>query len=112
MDKDTKWLVGNKLSTEISKLKAETDAGVEALANLTEEARAEMRKEMIYAIRSAANVAAQDLALAVKEGTKKMEAFEAKAAKEHARMINDAVDTDAQAQPALGTMVRAKIKKT
>merc|ERR1711871_1480037 len=133
MDKDTQWLVNNKLSPEINKLKEETNASVEALANLTEEARAEMRKEMIYAIRSAANVAAQDLALAVKEGTKKMEAFEAKAAKQHAdseaarnvlkeqiaanakevaRMINDAVDTDAQAQTALGTMVRAKIKKT
>merc|ERR1712159_797568 len=48
MDKDTQWLVNNKLSTEISKLRAETDSSVEALANLTEEARAEMRKEMIY----------------------------------------------------------------
>merc|ERR1711959_662784 len=133
MDKDTQWLVNNKLSTEISKLKEETNMSVEALANLTEEARAEMRKEMIYAIRSAADVAAQDLALAVKEGTKKMVAFEAKAAKQHAdseaarealkatiaanakevaRMINDAVDTDAQAQTALGTAVAAKIKKT
>merc|ERR1712054_20188 len=56
MDKDTQWLVNNKLSTEISKLRAETDSSVEALANLTEEARAEMRKEMIYAIRSAAEV--------------------------------------------------------
>merc|ERR1711959_66299 len=110
MDKDTKWLVENKLSTEISKLKAETDSSVEALANLTEEARAEMRKEMIYAIRSAANVAAQDLALAVKEGTKKMEAFEAKAAKQHAD--SEAARNVLKAQTALGTMVRAKIKKT
>merc|ERR1719454_842748 len=84
MDKDTQWLVNNKLSTEISKLRAETDSSVEALANLTEEARAEMRKEMIYAIRSAADVAKQDLELAVKEGTEKMIAFEAKAASQHA----------------------------
>merc|ERR1711968_225301 len=84
MDKDTQWLVNNKLSTEISKLKEETNMSVEALANLTEEGRAEMRKEMIYAIRSAADVAKQDLELAIKEGTEKMVAFEAKAAAQHA----------------------------
>jgi hypothetical protein len=133
MDKDTQWLVNNKLSTEISKLKEETNQSVEALANLTEEARAEMRKEMIYAIRSAADVAKQDLVLAVKEGTEKMVAFEAKAASQHAdseaarealkatiadnakeisTMIKDAVDTDAQAQSALQTATAAKLKKT
>merc|ERR1712164_149180 len=36
MDKDTQWLVNNKLSTENSKLKDETNMSVEALANLTE----------------------------------------------------------------------------
>merc|ERR1712159_615071 len=133
MDKDTQWLVNNKLSTEISKLKEETNMSVEALANLTEGARAEMRKEMIYAIRSAADVAKQDLELAVKEGTEKMIAFEAKAAAQHAdseaarnvlkeqiaanakeisTMIKDAVDTDAQAQVSLRTATAAKIKKT
>merc|ERR1719181_1558925 len=133
MDKDTQWLVNNKLSTEISKLKEETNMSVEALANLTEEARAEMRKEMIYAIRSAADVAKQDLELAIKEGTEKMVAFEAKAASQHAdseaarealkatiadnakeisTMIKDAVDTDAQAQSALQTATAAKLKKT
>merc|ERR1711998_115022 len=133
MDKDTQWLVNNKLSTEISKLKEETNQSVEALANLTEEARAEMRKEMIYAIRSAADVAKQDLELAIKEGTEKMIAFEAKAATQHAdseaarealkatiadnakeisTMIKDAVDTDAQAQSALQTATAAKLKKT
>merc|ERR1712100_33021 len=35
MDKDTKWLVNNKLSAEISKLRAETDSSVEALNNLS-----------------------------------------------------------------------------
>merc|ERR1712023_318614 len=133
MDKDTQWLVNNKLSTEISKLKEETNMSVEALANLTEEARAEMCKEMIYAIRSAADVAKQDLELAIKEGTEKMVAFEAKAAAQHAdseaarealkatiadnakeisTMIKDAVDTDAQAQSALQTATAAKLKKT
>merc|ERR1740138_1587725 len=133
MDKDTKWLVNNKLSAEISKLRAETDSSVEALNNLSTEARAEMKKEMIFAIRSAAEVAKTDLDLAVKEGTEKMIAFEAKAASQHAesaaaraalksevadnakqvsRMIKDAVDTDARAQTALGQAVAAKLKKT
>merc|ERR1711959_269745 len=123
MDKDTKWLVNNKLSAEISKLRAETDSSVEALNNLSTEAREEMRKEMIFAIRSAAEVAKTDLDLAVRDGVKKMIAFEAKAASQHAesaaaraalkseiaenakqvsRMIKDAVDTDARAQTALG----------
>jgi hypothetical protein len=133
MDKDTKWLVNNKLSSEITKLREETDSSVEALNNLSKEAREEMRKEMIFAIRSAADVAKTDLDLAVKDGVKKMIAFEAKAATQHAdseaarqalkaeiadnakevsRMIKDAVDTDARAQTALGQAVAAKLKKT
>merc|ERR1712100_868975 len=128
-----KWLVNNKLSAEISKLRAETDSSVEALNNLSTEAREEMRKEMIFAIRSAAEVAKTDLDLAVRDGVKKMIAFEAKAASQHAdsaaahaalkseiadnakqvsRMIKDAVDTDARAQTALGQAVAAKLKKT
>merc|ERR1712022_36688 len=133
MDKDTKWLVNNKLSAEISKLRAETDSSVEALNNLSTEVREEMRKEMIFAIRSAAEVAKTDLDLAVRDCVKKMIAFEAKAASQHAesaaaraalkseiaenakqvsRMIKDAVDTDARAQTALGQAVAAKLKKT
>merc|ERR1712164_138386 len=133
MDKDTKWLINNKLSSEITKLREETDSSVEALNNLSTEAREEMRKEMIFAIRSAAEVAKTDLDLAVRDGVKKMIAFEAKAASQHAesaaaraalkseiaenakqvsRMIKDAVDTDARAQTALGQAVAAKLKKT
>merc|ERR1712159_239375 len=133
MDKDTKWLINNKLSSEITKLREETDSSVEALNNLSKEAREEMRKEMIFAIRSAAEVAKTDLDLAVRDGVKKMIAFEAKAASQHAdsaaaraalkseiadnakqvsRMIKDAVDTDARAQTALGQAVAAKLKKT
>merc|ERR1719407_362955 len=61
MDKDTRWLVNNKLNTEISKLRTETNASVEALALQSKSARAEMKKEMLYAIRSAADVAKKDL---------------------------------------------------
>merc|ERR1712054_542266 len=40
MDKDTKWLLNNRLDSEITKLRDETDAGVEALALQSKEARA------------------------------------------------------------------------
>merc|ERR1711959_790921 len=93
MDKDTKWLINNKLDAEITKLRDETIAG----------------------------------------GTKKMIAFEAKAAKSHAnsalerkalkaeiaanakevsRMIKDAVSTDARAQSSLKQETAKAIKKT
>merc|ERR1712166_1611216 len=133
MDADTKWLINNKLNEEISKLRTETDASVEKLSLMNKEARAEMKKETIYAIRSAASVAKADLALAVKDGQEKMEAFEKKAAKTHAdsaiarkalkaevaanakeisRQVKDAVATDARAQNALKTETAASIKKT
>merc|ERR1711881_277732 len=84
MDKDTKWLVNNKLNAEIGKLRAETDKSVGHLAALTAEARKEMKKEMLYAIESAADVAKEDLKLAMKDAEKQMIAFETKAAATHA----------------------------
>merc|ERR1711988_1031335 len=122
MDKDTKWLLNNRLDSEITKLRDETDAGVEALALQSKEARDQMKKEMLYAIRTAAEVAKEDLDIAAKTGTEQMVAFEKKAAKTHAesamarkalkseiaanaaevsRMIKDAVATDARAQASL-----------
>merc|ERR1711970_954464 len=121
MDEDTRWLVNNKLNTEISKLRDETNASVEALALQSKEARSEMKKEMLYAIRSAADVAKRDLSIAIRDGVKKMNAFQKKAAKSHAksalarkalkariarnakavsRMIRDAVATDARSRLA------------
>merc|ERR1711871_629129 len=133
MDKDTKWLINNKLDSEISKLREETNAGVEKLALLSKEARAQMKKEMLYAIRSAAEVAHDDLKLAVSDVEKKMTAFSTKAAKAHAdnkaardalkaeiaanaeeaaRDIKAAVATDARAQLALRTAQAKAIKKS
>merc|ERR1711966_619519 len=133
MDADTKWLVNNKLNSEITKLREETNASVEQLALLNKEARLAMRKEMLYAIRSAAEVAKKDLEIAIGEGVKKMIAFETKAANQDdasagarevlaaeveanaafvTRMINDAVATDAAAQTILATETAAAIKKT
>merc|ERR1712054_142788 len=133
MDKDTKWLLNNKLDTEITKLRDETNAGVEALALQSKEARAQMKKEMLYAIRTAADDAAADLDLAVKDGVKKLIAFNKKSAAVHAksalerknlnveiaanakevsRMIKDAVSTDARAQTSLRQETAKAIKKT
>merc|ERR1719243_308305 len=133
MDKDTRWLINNKLNTEISKLRDETNASVDALALQSKEARSEMKKEMLYAIRSAAEVARQDLRLAIRQGIKKMKDFQKKSAKSHAksalarkalaariasnakevsRMIRDAVATDARARLALKAETAKAIKKT
>merc|ERR1711981_1424367 len=133
MDKDTRWLINNKLNTEISKLRDETNASVEALALQSKEARSEMKKEMLYAIRSAADVAKRNLKIAIQDGVKKMNAFQKKAASSHAksalarkalkariarnaksvsRMIRDAVSTDARARLALKAETAKAIKKT
>merc|ERR1712036_112738 len=133
MDKDTRWLINNKLNTEISKLRSETNASVEALALQSKEARAEMKKEMLYAIRSASQVAKADLNQAVLIANKKFVAFEKKASASHAksalerkaikaqavaagksvsRMIRDAVATDARARLALKAETAKAIKKT
>merc|ERR1711981_286362 len=122
MDKDTRWLINNTLNTEISKLRQEPNASVEALALQSKGARAEMKKEMLYAIRSAADVAKRDLKIAIRDGVNKMKAFQKKASASHAksaiarkalaariaanakgvsRMIRDAVATDARARLAL-----------
>merc|ERR1719262_1845316 len=133
MDKDTRWLVNNKLNTEISKLRDETNASVEALALQSKSARAEMKKEMLYAIRSAADVAKRDLKIAIRDGIKKMKAFQKRSAKSHAnsalarkalasriaanaksvsRIIRDAVATDARSRLALKAETAKAIKKT
>merc|ERR1712057_148927 len=133
MDKDTRWLVNNKLNTEISKLRDETNASVEALALQSKAARSEMKKETLYAIRSAADVAKNDLKIAIRDGVQKMQAFQKRSAASHAksalarkalasriatnakavsRMIRDAVATDARSRLALKAETAKAIKKT
>merc|ERR1711988_373349 len=133
MDKDTKWLLNNKLNSEIHKLKDETDRSVQDLAALNAESRAQMRKEILYAVRTAAQVAKDDLKIAMDDAKKKMVEFESKAAKVHAnsamqrkalkteieanakevsRMLKDSVETDARAQAALKQETQDAIKKT
>merc|ERR1711988_1740883 len=132
MDKDTKWLVTNKLNTEITALRKSTDASVEALRLQSKEARKQAQKEMLYAIRSASKLAHDDLKIAIRTGVDKMVAFEKKAgaaasksalerkalgdevaanAKSVSRMIQDAMATVAQAQTCMRSETQGKIKK-
>merc|ERR1711966_391298 len=95
--------------------------------------RSEMKKEMLYAIRSAADVAKRDLKIAIRDGINKMKSFQKRAAKSHAnsamarkalavriaanakgvsRMIRDAVATDARSRLALQAETAKAIKKT
>merc|ERR1719392_299787 len=88
---------------------------------------------MLYAIRSAAEVAKKDLAIAIRDSVKKMQAFQKRSAASHAksalarkalaariasnaksvsRMLRDAVATDARAQLALKAETAKAIKKT
>merc|ERR1712022_23834 len=132
MDKDTKWLVTNKLNTEITALRKSTDAPVEALRLQSKEARKQAQKEMLYAIRSASKLAHDDLKIAIRTGVDQMVSFEKKAAastaksalerkalaaeiaanaKSVSRMIQDAMSTVAQAQTCMRAETQGKIKK-
>merc|ERR1719181_849741 len=116
MDKDVRTIINYKLSAEITKLRSETNASVEALALQSKEARAEMKKEMLYAIRSASQVAKADLNQAVLIANKKFVAFEKKASASHdksAKAIkksNTAVDAHARQMEANAKKVAAEIK--
>merc|ERR1711998_275273 len=117
MDKDTKWLVTNKLNTEITALRKSTDASVEALRLQSKEARAQSQKEMLYAIRSGVDKmvsfekkAAASTAKSALE-RKALAAEIAANAKSVSRMIQDAMSTVAQAQTCMRAETQGKIKK-
>merc|ERR1712096_515139 len=73
-----------RLKAEVSKLAKETHSSLEAVALQSKTARAELKKEMMYAIRSAASVAKKDLRLAIAAGKRKMLAFMRKSARSRA----------------------------
>merc|ERR1719324_805989 len=131
MDKDTQWLINNNLKEKIAKLQRETNASVDQLAAEGKRARAALRRQMIYAVKSMAKVAKDDLALAMKDSVKTMNAFQKKAsaahkksaadrariastikanAKDISRRIRDAVLFDARSQNALREETQKKIK--
>merc|ERR1712096_477369 len=102
-------------------------------AAMTLRLKAELKKEMMYAIRSAASVAKKDLRLAIAAGKRKMLGFMRRSARSRARsamarkallmklarnkrrvarMISGAVATSTRSQLALKAETAKKIKKT
>merc|ERR1711881_563764 len=133
MNKKTKSALTLRLKAEVSKLAKETHSSLEAIALQSKAARAELKKEMMYAIRSAASVAKKDLRLAIAASKRKMLAFMRRSAaskarsalarralmvklnrnkRSVARMISGAVATQTRAQLALRAETAKKIKKT
>merc|ERR1712057_36953 len=133
MNKKTQAAMTLRLKAEVSKLAKETHSSLEAIALQSKAARAELKKEMMYAIRSAASVAKKDLRLAIAAGKRKMLAFMRRSAaskarsalarralmvklnrnkRSVARMISGAVATQNRAQLALRAETAKKIKKT
>jgi len=133
MNKKTKAALNMRVTSEITKLQKEANSQIEGLRLMSKEARAEMRKEMLEAVRAAADEAKSNLADATKnmktEFTKAA-ADEAKAAKKNAaarnkiaaaiadnrkaakRSLVDAVKGMEKSLLALKTETRKKIKKT
>jgi hypothetical protein len=133
MDADMQFLVNSKLTSEISKLRAETTDSVDKLAQMNEDARAQLKREMIFAVESAAKVAKADLETAMKDVAGKMAAFSEKAAASHANsalerkaladsiaanakevstMLKDSVATAARAMTSLEQETSKKIADT
>jgi len=133
MNKKTKAALNMKITTEISKLAKRANDQIEGLRLSSKEARAEMRKELLFAIRSMADMAKKNLDAATKEAAKKfvaVNAAEAAAAKKSAAgraqiaedikiqaanaksELADGVATMQRSLLALKTQTEAKIKKT
>merc|ERR1712216_229116 len=71
MNKKTKAALNLKISTEISKLSKRANSQIENLRLNSKKARSEMRRELLYAVRSAAAEAKKNLAAATAEMARK-----------------------------------------
>jgi len=102
MNKATRQQVSMNLATQISKLAKSTHKSLQALSDDSKEARAEMRKEMRYAIQSAASVAKQNLALTVRLAKKKFMTFAAasKASAKKSKLARQALAAKIKANAA------------
>merc|ERR1719262_116406 len=133
MNKKTKAALNMKITTEISALSKRANSQIEGLRLNSAEARSEMRKELLFAIRSIADQAKKNLDAATKVATKKflaVNAAEAAAAKKSAagraaiaadikiqaanakQELSDGVATMQRSLLALKTQTQKKIKKT
>merc|ERR1712159_388642 len=133
LNKKTKAALNMKITTEISALSKRANSQIEGLRLNSAEARKEMRKELLFAIRSMADQAKKNLDAARKVATAKFQAVtaaEAAAAKKSAaerasiaedikveaanakEQLGDAVATMQRSLLALKYQTEDKIKKT
>merc|ERR1719352_1046789 len=133
MNKKTKSSLNMRITSEVSKLAKESASQIENLRLSSKAARGEMRRELLYAVRSAAAEAKKNLVAAVKMAKKcfsKANAKERAAARKNAagraaiarsiasskraakRQLNDAVGAMNRSLLALKTETAKKIKKT
>merc|ERR1719181_1456995 len=133
MNKKTKASLNMRITSEVSKLAKESAAQIENLRLSSKSARAEMKRELLYAVRSAAAEAKKNLVAAVtvaKVSFAAANAKEAAAAKKNAagraaiarsiaaskkasqRSLKDAVGAMNRSLLALKTETAKKIKKT
>merc|ERR1712225_166678 len=133
MNKKTKASLNMRITSEVSKLAKESASRIENLRLSSKAARGEMRRELLYAVRSAAAEAKKNLAAAVKVAKVAFtvaNAQERKAASKNAagraalaraiasskraakRQLNDAVGAMNRSLLALKTETAKKIKKT
>jgi len=133
MNKKTKAALNMRITTEVSKLAKRANSQIEGLRLNSKEARAEMRKELLFAIRSMANQAKENLDAATKVAAKKFLAVNAaeeaaasksaagraaiaeeikSASQNAADELADGVATMQRSLLALKTETTKKIKKT
>merc|ERR1719269_68834 len=117
MNKKTKSSLNMRITSEVSKLAKESASQIENLRLSSKAARGEMRRELLYAVRSAAAEAKKNLVAAVKMAKKcfsKANAKERAAASKRAakRQLNDAVGAMNRSLLALKTETAKKIKKS
>merc|ERR1711998_258149 len=133
LNKKTKAALNMKITTEISALSKRANSQIEGLRLNSAEARSEMRKELLYAVRSMADEAKKNLDAATKEATAKFAAANAKEAAAASKSaagraaiaasieteaanakqeLGDAVATMQRSLLVLKTQTQAKIKKT
>merc|ERR1719287_162677 len=117
MNKKTKASLNMRITSEVSKLAKDSAAQIENLRLSSAKARGEMRRELLYAVRSAAAEAKKNLAAAVKVAKvafSHANAQERKAASKKAakRQLSDAVSSMNRSLLALKVETAKKIKKS
>merc|ERR1719181_1269593 len=116
MNKKTKASLNMRITSEVSKLAKESAAQIENLRLSSKGARAEMKPELLYAVRSAAAEAKKNLVAAVRVAKVGFAAANARSIaaskKASQRSLRDAVGAMNRSLLALKTETAKKIKKT